>query len=266
MGKKLQIVFWLVLAIVIFLLLGGVVYNFARAKSEKTVHPEVTFEIENLGTIKMELYQEYAPNTVANIVKLVEHGYYNNKVIYGKNTLCLYFGMNSDGTDDIPQASFVDSSIGEYSDQDYAYTIPGEFSQNGFNKNTICHEKGIVTLIRDNYGSSLLQEGYNSGYAKMGIIMEETAANLNGSYAAFGKITEGLELLENIYLNAETKAPEIDEATGEVVTSIDEFSNKLFIKSATVDTRGINFGVPQMVDYFNYDEYIYQMLSSQYAS
>ena len=70
----------------------------------------LTFEIENLGTIKMELYQEYAPNTVANIVKLVEHGYYNNKVIYGKNTLCLYFGMNSDGTDDIPQ---TDPETGE---------------------------------------------------------------------------------------------------------------------------------------------------------
>ena len=138
--------------------------------------------------------------------------------------------------------------------------------QNGFNKNTLCHEKGVVTLIRDNYGSSLLEQGYNSGVSKMGIIMEKTAANLNGTYAAFGKITEGLELLENLYLNAETKEPEVDETTGEVVSSIEQFSDKLVIKSATVNTYGIDFGVPEMVEYFNYDEYVYQMLSSQYAS
>ena len=266
MGKKLQIVFWLVIAIVVFLLLGGVVYNFARAKSKKTIHPEVTFEIENLGKVKMELYQEYAPNTVANIIKLVEKGYYTDKVIYGKNTLCLYFGTNEDGNEEIPQASLVNSEIGLNSEQDFAYSIPGEFLQNGFKQNSLCHEKGIVTLIRDNYGTALLEQGYNSGISKMGIIMEETAPNLNGTYAAFGRITEGFELLENLYKNAKIKEPEVNEQTGEGVSSIEEFSDKFVIKSATVNTHGIEFGVPEMVEYFNYDEYVYQVLSSQYAS
>lgn len=266
MGKKLQIVFWLIIAICAFLLLGGVVYNLARATNEEAIHPEVTFEIENLGTIKMELYQEYAPNTVANIVKLVEKGYYTDKVIYGKNTLCLYFGTNEEGEEDIPQASLVNSEIGLNSDSDFAYTIPGEFSQNGFDQNSLCHEKGVVTLIRDNYGTALLEQGYNSGVSKLGIVMEDTAANLNGSYAAFGKITEGLELLEDLYLNGKTEAPEIDEQTGEPVSTINEFSDKLVIKSATVDTYGIDFGVPEMVEYFNYEEYMYQVISSQYAS
>ncbi len=75
MGKKLQFVFWLIIAIVAFIFLGGVIYNFTRATFEKPVHPEVTFEIANLGNIKMELYPEYAPNTVANIIKLVEKGF-----------------------------------------------------------------------------------------------------------------------------------------------------------------------------------------------
>ena len=266
MGKKLQIVFWIIIAIAIFLLLGGIVYNFVRAVSEKVIHPEVTFEIENLGTVKMELYQEYAPNTVANIIKLVEKGYYTNKVIYGKNTVCLYFGTSEDGKAEIPQASFVNSEIGANSEKDFQYTIPGEFLQNGFKQNTLCHEKGVVTLIRDNYGSALLEQGYNSGVSKLGIIMEDTAANLNGTYAAFGKITEGLDLLENLYLNSETKEPQVDEQTGEAVTTTEEFSNKLVIKSATANTHGINFGIPEMVEYFNYDEYVYQVLSSQYAS
>lgn len=266
MGKKLQIVFWLIIAIVAVLLLGGVVYNFVRATSEKNIHPEVTFEIENFGKIKMELYQEYAPNTVANIVKLVEKGYYTDKVIYGKNTLCLYFGTNEDGNEEIPQASLVNSEIGLNSEQDFAYSIPGEFLQNGFKQNSLCHEKGIVTLIRDNYGTALLEQGYNSGISKMGIIMEETAPNLNGTYAAFGKITEGFEILEDLYLNAETKELEIDEQTGEAVTTVEEFSNKLVIKSATVNTHGIDFGVPEMVEYFDYEEYMYQVLSSQYGA
>lgn len=267
MGKKLQIVFWLIIAVATFLLLGGIVYNLARATHEEVVHPEVTFEIENLGTVKMELYQEYAPNTVANIIKLVEKGHYTNKVLYGKDDVVLYYGVNEDGNEDIPQASLVNSEIALNSEEDFDYSIPGEFSANGYNKNTLCHEKGVVTLIRSNYGSALLEEGYNSGVSKLGVIMKDTAASLNGYYAAFGKITEGFDLLENLYNTGEIAAPEVNAETGETVeTGIDEFANKFVIKSATVDTHGLNMGVPEMVEYFNYDEYIYQMFSAQYGS
>ena len=167
MGKKLQIVLWLIIAIVAFIFLGGVIYNLARATFEEPVHPEVTFEIANLGTIKMELYPEYAPNTVANIVKLVEKGYYDNKVIFGKDDNFLHLGTNSAGSDDIPQASLIDSSITLDSENDFAYTIPGEFSSNGFKDNTLCHEKGVVTLIRYNYGSALLEEGYIKSFEEI---------------------------------------------------------------------------------------------------
>ena len=266
MGKKLQIVVWLIIAVAVIILLGGVVYNYVKAITEKAIHPEVTFEIENLGNIKMELYQEYAPNTVANIVNLVEKGYYTDKVIYGKNTSCLYFGTKEDGNEEIPKASFVNSEIVADSEQDFEYSISGEFLQNGFKENTLCHEKGVVTMMRNDYGSYLLEQSYNSGISRLGIIMSDTAASYNGKYAAFGKITEGLELLEDLYSNGEIKKQEVDEETGEEVTTVEEFSDKLIIKSATVDTHGIDFGVPEMVEYFNYDEFMYQALSSQYAS
>ena len=267
MGKKIQFVFWLVIVIVAFIFLGGVIYNFARANLDKPVHPEVTFEIANLGTIKMELYPEYAPNTVANIVKLVEKGYYDNKVIFGKDDNFLHLGTNSEGNDDIPQASLVDSSIILDSENDFAYTIPGEFSANGFKENTLCHEKGIVTLIRNNYGSALLEESYNSGISRIGIIIDDINPILNGQYAAFGRITEGLELLEKIHNEESIVESEIDEETGETIeTTIDEFVNKYPVKKATVDTHGIDYGVPEMVEYFDYDEYIYQVFSSQYGA
>lgn len=266
MGKKIQICLWIIIALAAFLLLGGVVYNLARAVNEEPIHPEVTFEIENLGTVKMELYQEYAPNTVANIIKLVEKGYYTDKVIYGKDEVVLYMGVSSDGNEEIPQASLVNPDITLNSEEDFAYSIPGEFSANGFNQNTLCHEKGVITLVRQNYGTSLTEQAYNSGVSKIGVVMKDTAASLNGAYAAFGKITEGLDLLENAYNTQEIAAPEVNEETGEAVeTGIDEFSNKLVIKSATVDTHGIDMGVPEMVEYFDYEEYIYQMFSSQYG-
>ena len=266
MGKKIQICLWIIIAIVVFVLLGGVVYNLVRAINEDTLHPEVTFEIENLGTVKMELYQEYAPNTVANIIKLVEKGYYTNKVLYGKDELVLYMGVTEDGKEEIPVASLVNPNITLDSEEDFEYSIPGEFSANNFKQNTLCHEKGVVTIVRQNYGmSSLIEQSYNSGVAKMGIIMHDTAASLNGKYAAFGKITEGFDLIEKIYNNDAIVEPEVDEETGESVkTTVDEFANKYVIKSATVDTHGIDMGIPEMVEYFNYEEYIYQTYSTQY--
>lgn len=266
MGKKLQIALWLVIAIIAFLLLGGVVYNLFRATNEDVVHQEVTFEIENLGTIKMELYQEYAPNTVSNFVKLVENGYYDNKVIYAKDDLLMYLGVDNEGNAEIPQASFVNSEIKKDSEEDFKYSIFGEFAANDFKQNTLCHEKGVVTLIRDSYGTNLQEQSYNSGVSKIGIVMQENAASLNGYYAAFGKVTEGLELLENVFKNQEIAPPEVNEETGETIESgIDVFLNKLVIKSATVNTHGINMGIPEMLEYFDYDEYIYQMFSSQYG-
>lgn len=268
MGKKLQIVFWLIIAIIAFILLGGVIYNLARATYEDPIHPEVTFEIANLGTIKMELYQEYAPNTVANFIKLVERGYYDtDKVLYGKDDLNLYFGVTAEGEIEIPQASLLNKEIEVDSEEDFQYSIPGEFAANGFNQNTLCHEKGVVTLMRESYGSALLEEGYNSGVSQIGIVMKDTAASLNGVYAAFGRITEGLDLLEEIYNNAEIAAPEVNEETGEPIeTGVEAFATKYVVSTSKVDTHGIDFGYPQIVERFNYDEYVYQMFNSQYGN
>lgn len=267
MGKKVQICLWTIIALATFLLLGGVVYNLARATHEEPIHPEVTFEIENVGTVKMELYQEYAPNTVANIVKLVEAGYYNNKVVYGKDEICLYIGRNQEGEVDNPTVSLINPEVEVGSENDFTYSIPGEFTSNGFEQNTLRHEEGIVTLLRNNYGTDLQEQSYNSGNTQIGVMMEGDSSNLNSVYAAFGKVTEGLDLLKNIYNTQEIAEPIADETTGETTeTGIAEFSNKLVITSATVDTKGVEFAVPEVTEWFDYEEYMYQMFYSQYAS
>ena len=265
MGKKLQICFWLVIAVVVFVALGGVVYQLARATNEGSVHPEVTFEIENVGTIKMELYPEYAPNTVKNIIRLVENGFYTNKVVYGKDEICLYVGRSEDANVPDIKASYMIDGIAADSEEDYNYSISGEFLANGFEQNTLNHEKGTVTLLRNDYGTGLTNESYNSGNTQIAVMMNDDSAKLNGSYAAFAKITEGLDLLEKVYNEGEILSKE-DEASDQVQDeAIERFATYPVIKSATVDTKGIDFGDPVIQEIFDYSEYMYQIMQQYYG-
>lgn len=270
MSKKVQFVVWVIIAIAVFLLIGLFVYNTAIRTNNDVEHPEITFEIENYGTVKMELYPEYAPNTVANMIKLVESGYYNNKVIYGKDDICLYVGRDSEGEDEAPTMSVISSEIEKDSEADYKYTIAGEFVANGFEQNTLRHEKGIITLIRNDYTqyiSGLAEESYNSGNAQIGIMMSENSSALNGAYAAFGKVTVGLDILENIYNNAEMQTSETTEETEETSTDdIEQFATYPVITSATVDTKGEDYGMPETQEAFDYESYMYDLMSTYYSN
>ena len=275
MNKKLKIVLWIVSALAVLALIGNLCYRIYLAKTEQVVHPQVSFEIENYGTVKMELYPEYAPNTVANIIKLVEKGYYNNKVIYGKDDVCLYVGRNSEGEAENPKTSLLNSEIEADSEYDFEYTIKGEFLANGFKQNTLSHQKGVVSLMRSDYTqyfSELSEESYNSGNAQIGIIMEDTRS-LNGMYTGFAKIIEGLDVLEKIYNEHQIKVDEETEEThahedGEEHSTegIQEFEGYPVIKSATVDTFGNDYGNPVIEEAFDYNAYMNDYLSSYYST
>lgn len=269
MNKKLQFVIWIIVAIAAIALIGIYGVGFVRSKVEGTIHPIVTFEIENHGTVKAELYPEYAPNTVATIVTLVKNGFYENKVIYGKDQICLYVGRDTDGNVPLTKVSNLNTSVASGSDADKPVTIPGEFAENGFTKNTLRHEKGVLSLIRNDYTQSvsgLVEESYNSGVSQIGIMMGENTSNLNGVYAAFGKITEGLDILEKIYTKTELADPEVDEEGNVVPAAISKFKVFPVIKSATVETNGVDFGVPVYQEAFDYDSYMYDLINAQYGS
>lgn len=270
MGKKVQLVIWSLIAIVAILLIGVVGYNLVLNQTEEVIHPEVTFEIENYGNVKIELYPEYAPNTVTNFIKLVEKGYYNNKVVYGKDDICIYVGRDQEGNAINPTVGLIDDSIEAGTESDYDYTIPGEFVANGYQKNTLRHEKGVISLIRNDYTQyvqTLTEESYNSGNAQLGIMMSDNSSKLNGVYAAFGRVTEGMEILEKIYTEAEIKAPETaeDGSTNTSEGDIQAFSAYPVIKSATVDTHGIDYGMPKTEKAFDYSSYLYNLMSSYYS-
>lgn len=271
MKDKLKLIASIIVLLAVIALLGLLGYGIYWRLTDSTIHPEVTIEIENYGTVKMELYPEYAPNTVANFIKLAEKGYYNGKTLYGKDDMCMYLGRNSGGEIDPTKTSLIFDDIEEGSERDFEYTISGEFVANGFDRNTLRQDKGTVTLLRNDYTqyiSSLYQESYDSGNSQLSIMMTDDGNDLNGSYAAFGKITEGFEILEKIYNEAELKPDEVNEETGEIVenTGIKEFEPYPVIKTVTVDTHGENFGLPQVLEAFDYNAYMSEMLSSYYSS
>ena len=168
-------------------------------------NPIVTIEMESGKLIKAELYPEIAPNTVNNFISLVNEGYYNgltfHRVIYG----FMIQGGCPDGT-----------GCGGP-----GYHIKGEFAMNGFN-NDLKHTAGVLSMAR-----SMMPNSAGSQF----FIMHKDAPHLDGAYAAFGKIIEGMDVVNKI---AETATDFRDRPFEDQV-----------MKSVTVDTQGIEYAEPE---------------------
>lgn len=196
---------------VIFLIISLILLTGCGKRVE---NPIVTMEISDYGTIKIELYPKYAPNTVANFVNLVESGFYNDNTFHRLVPGFVLQGGDPDG----------DGTGGP------GYTIKGEFSENGYGKNTLKHDKGVVSMARTNMP--------NSAGSQFFIVLDDTKtihASLDNKYAAFGKVIEGMEIIENIEKNATVK----DNQTGKLKKNIT-------IKNATVDTFGKEYSVKKI--------------------
>ena len=135
-------------------------------------NPVVTFEMENGNTIKAELYSDIAPNTVKNFVSLVSSGYYNGLIFHR-----VIPGFMIQGG--CPQGSGMGGP---------GYSIKGEFSGNGFS-NTLQHDKGVLSMARSASPNSAGSQFF---------IMVEKSPHLDGQYAAFGKVIEGIEEADRI--------------------------------------------------------------------
>ncbi|MBQ3544792.1 MAG: peptidylprolyl isomerase [Lachnospiraceae bacterium] len=167
--------------------------------------PIVTFELENGKVIKAELYPEIAPNTVKNFVSLVSKGYYDGLIFHRVIRGFMIQGGCPDGN----------GTGGP------GYSIKGEFSGNGF-KNDLKHIEGVLSMARANNPNSAGSQFF---------IMHKTSPHLDGQYAAFGKVIEGFETVEEI---AELPTDWMDRPMEEVV-----------MKKVTVDTLGEEYGEPE---------------------
>lgn len=167
-------------------------------------NPIITITMENGDVMKAELYPDIAPNTVNNFISLVKKGYYDGLIFHRVINGFMIQGGCPDGT-----------GMGGP-----GYSIKGEFSQNGF-KNDLKHTPGVLSMAR-----SMMPNSAGSQF----FIMHETSPHLDGAYAAFGKIIEGMDVVNKI-------------AT--VRTSFgDRPVEEQKMKSVTVDTFGTDYPEP----------------------
>lgn len=170
-------------------------------------NPIVTITMENGDVMKAELYPEIAPNTVHNFISLIQKGFYNGTIFHRVIPGFMLQGGDPDG-----------SGMGGP-----GYAIRGEFRSNGF-QNDLKHTEGVLSMARtmapDSAGSQFF-------------IMHKDAPHLDGEYAAFGKITEGMDVVDKIS-NVET-----------------DFSDRprvpQVMKSVTVETFGVDYPMPETV-------------------
>lgn len=256
----------LIIAIVlVIILIGTVSFGVIRKITYKAENPIATITFEGYDEpIVLELYPEYAPNTVKNFIALANNGFYNGLTIHRIETYVIQGGdPNGDGTGN-PTLNAIDSQIAKDSSYDKDYAINGEFRANGYTKNKLVHEKGVISMARSSYNTAeLLQEGYNSAGSQF-FICTDYCSSFNGYYAAFGKVISGWETLDKIS-KVELKI-EKDEETGKE-TKTSEPKETIKMSSVTVDTKGIEYGMPETHDTFDYYSwYMNKYYSSQVNS
>ncbi len=169
-------------------------------------NPIVTFEMENGKTFQAELYPDKAPNTVNNFISLVKKGYYDGLIFHRVIAGFMIQGGDPNGT----------GTGGP------GYHIKGEFAGNGFKQNDIGHVRGVLSMARAQHPDSAGSQFF---------VMHEDADYLDGQYAGFGKVVDGMETVDEI---ANTKT---------------DWSDRPYetqkMKKVTVETFGVEYDEPQ---------------------
>jgi len=168
-------------------------------------NPVVTIEMEDGSVMKAELYPEIAPNTVNNFISLIKKGFYDGVIFHRVINGFMLQGGDPDG-----------NGTGGPD-----YSIKGEFSSNGF-KNDLKHEPGVLSMAR-----TMMPNSAGSQF----FIMHKTSPHLDGEYAAFGKVTEGMDVVEKI-------------ATVETDFRDKPLKDQKMVK-VTVDTFGLDYPEPE---------------------
>ena len=168
-------------------------------------NPIVTIKIKDMGDIKAELYPEIAPITVENFVKLAGSGFYNGLTFHRIIPGFMIQGGDPEGT-----------GMGGP-----GYSIKGEFAANGV-PNSLIHTRGVLSMAR-----SMMPDSAGSQF----FIMHKKAPHLDGDYAAFGKVTEGMEIVNKI---AEVDTDWNDRPVTPQV-----------MKTVTVETFGVDYPEPE---------------------
>lgn len=243
--KQVITIIAIILVSILIIWLGVGYYQKAFVEVQ---NPIATMEIEGYGTVKIELYPDMAPNTVANFINLANRGYYNGLAFHRTIPDFMIQGGDKagDGTGSVYYSDLKDDG------EEKAYTIKGEFIANGFKKNTLRHEEGVISMARGDYSTyGLTTEGYNSAGSQF-FIMTGDNSSLNGLYSAFGKVIEGMDVVHQIE-NVEVVTRDSSATEG-----LDKPVNPPVITSITVETFGVDYGMPEVQDAFDVQNWLMQ--------
>lgn len=155
-------------------------------------NPKVKVTMENGKSFTLELYPEYAPETVKNFVSLVEEGFYNGTVFHRVVDNYMAQGGSPEG----------DPNGGSKK------TIKGEFSSNGFTQNTLSHTRGVISMARS--------QNPDSASSQFFICYDDVSYILDGDYAAFGKVIDGMDVVDSF-----TKVKRSINSLGEMATPVE---------------------------------------------
>ncbi len=250
--EKVKNIIWIIALILVIVLIAGIGYGFYKKATLEEKNPIATMEVENFGTIKIELYPKLAPETVANFVTLANRGFYDGLTFHRIVKDFMIQGGDKKGTG---QGSASLSDLKDDGD-DTEYSIKGEFVSNGVN-NTLKFEEGVIGMARSDYtsySSSLAKESYNSGSSQFFIVTKESTS-LNGNYTSFGKVIEGMDIVHKIE-ETEVKAADDSEETGN--TEVSTPVNPPKITSLKVDTFNYDYGLPETLTPFDYTTWMYK--------
>lgn len=184
----------------------------SKAPNVPDVKPQVTIEMDDGQTIVIELYPEYAPNTVANFVELVQSGYYDGLVFHR-----IVPDFMIQGGDPLGNGTGGPG-----------YSIKGEFAENGYKKNKLLHERGVISMARSSDPDSAGSQFF--------IMVADNYTSLDNKYAAFGKVLSGIEIVDEIVSGPRT-GPRNDTA-----------ARPRTMKTVTVDTFGEEWPAPEKIE------------------
>ena len=244
-------ILWIIGLILIISLIAWIGYGYYKT-TEEVKNPIVTMEVENFGTVKMELYPEIAPQTVSNFVNLINKEYYNGLTFHRviKDFMIQGGDKSGNGTGSVEKGDILGN------DDKTPYNIKGEFMANGV-ENKLKFAEGVVGMARADYtqmSSELIDESYNSAGSQF-FIMTGDDTKLNGYYTSFGKVIEGMDVVNKIK-EVEVKVADDSAESGNTEQSIPVETVK--ITKMTVDTFGIDYKLPELLEAFDYNTWMYK--------
>ena len=256
--NKILTVIMIIAIIAVIVAIAFLGYGIYKKGTYKPQNPVATIEIENYGTIKVELYPNQAPNTVTNFIKLANNGFYDNLTFHRTIPDFMIQGGDKQGNGTgTPTLKDLDENLSSKN-----YAIEGEFIANKYD-NTLKLERGVIAMARSDYSSiNKAKEGYNSAGSQF-FIVQKDQDSLNGMYAGI-EVVDKIANVEVFYRDSDLKEGEEapKDENGTQIAS-DTPKEKPVIKSIRVETYGENYGMPETVEPFNYYNWLMKNYSTQ---